>query len=210
MGKTPILPAPCLVAPVMWELDADIEQALHTESAPLRCPVGRQYVPSAVRDQLIYWAHTSPSSGHPRIGRTVRCLSGKYWWPTLAKDVRVYVSSCSVCAQCKVPRHLPRGKLHPLPVPQRPWSHLSVDSLTDLPPTILVIVDLFSKSCHLLPLPGLPMAPRDRVWQSTRNLPTSWFTLSTCPLLSGETGQREETTGLREPIHNDQDCGVSL
>lgn len=65
MDQTPILPASCLVAPGMWELDADIEQAWHTEPAPFQCPVGRQYVLSAVRDQLIYWAHTSPSSGHP-------------------------------------------------------------------------------------------------------------------------------------------------
>uniref|UniRef100_A0A4W5R815 Gypsy retrotransposon integrase-like protein 1 n=1 Tax=Hucho hucho TaxID=62062 RepID=A0A4W5R815_9TELE len=119
MDQTPILPASCLVAPVVWELDADIEQdgTLGRARSP-QCPVGRLYVPFAVRDQLIYWTHTSPSSGHPGIGRTVRCLTGKYWWPTLAKDVRVYVSSCSVCAQCKAPRHLPRGKLHPLPVPQ--------------------------------------------------------------------------------------------
>jgi hypothetical protein len=44
-----------------------------------------------------------------------------------------------------------------------PWSHLSVDFLTDLPlsqgnTTILVIVDRFSKSCRLIPLPGLPTA----------------------------------------------------
>uniref|UniRef100_A0A8K9UY14 Gypsy retrotransposon integrase-like protein 1 n=1 Tax=Oncorhynchus mykiss TaxID=8022 RepID=A0A8K9UY14_ONCMY len=94
---------------------------------------------------------------------TLLCLSGKYWRPTLAKDVRVYVSSCSVCTQCKAPRHLPRGKLQPLPVPQHPWSHLSVDFLTDLPPsqgntTILVVVDRFSKFCRLLPLPGLHTA----------------------------------------------------
>ena len=41
MDQTPILPASCLVAPVVWELDADIEQALRTEPAPLQCPVGR-------------------------------------------------------------------------------------------------------------------------------------------------------------------------
>ena len=40
MDQTPILPASCLVAPVMWDLDADIEQALCTEPAPLQCPVG--------------------------------------------------------------------------------------------------------------------------------------------------------------------------
>ena len=162
MDPTPTLPASCLVAPVVWELDADIEWASRAEPAPPQCPAGRLYVLSTNRNRLIYWAHTSPS-GHPGPGRTVRCLGGKYWWPTLERDVRVYVSSCSVCAQCKAPRHLPRGKLQPLPVPQRPWSHLSVDFITDLPPsqgntTILVVVDRFSKSWCLIPLPGLPTA----------------------------------------------------
>jgi hypothetical protein len=58
MDQTPILSSSCLVAPVMWELDVDIEQALRTEPAPLQCPVGRMYIPSAVHDQLIYWVHT--------------------------------------------------------------------------------------------------------------------------------------------------------
>jgi transposase InsO family protein len=78
----------------------------------------------------------------------------------VAKDVRFYVSSCSVYAQSKAPRHLPRGKLQPLPVP---WSHLSVDFLTDLPlsqgsTAILVVVDQFSKSCSLILLLSLPTA----------------------------------------------------
>ena len=115
MDPTPILPASCLVAPVVWELDVDIERSSRAKPVPPQCPAGRLYVPSAVRDRLISWAHTSPSSDHPAIGLTVRCLGGRYWWPTLAKDVRIYVSSCSVCAQYKAPRHLPRGK------------HLSVD-----------------------------------------------------------------------------------
>jgi hypothetical protein len=41
MHPTSILPASCLVAPVVWELDADIEQALLAEPAPLQCPTGR-------------------------------------------------------------------------------------------------------------------------------------------------------------------------
>uniref|UniRef100_A0AAY5L8U6 Gypsy retrotransposon integrase-like protein 1 n=1 Tax=Esox lucius TaxID=8010 RepID=A0AAY5L8U6_ESOLU len=163
VDDAPVLPESCIVAPVVWELDGDIARAQRDEPSPPTCPEGRTYVPASVRDHLIYLAHTSPSSGHPGIGPTVPALAGKYWWPTLAKDVRVYVSSCSVCAQSKAPRHLPVGKLHPLPIPQRPWSHLLVDFLTDLPPsqghtTILVVVDRFSKSCRLLPLPDLPTA----------------------------------------------------
>ena len=84
MDPTPILPASCLLAPVVLELDADIERAVRTEPTPPQCPAGRLYVPSAVRNRLIYWAHSSLSSGHSGIGRTVLCLSGKYWWSTLA------------------------------------------------------------------------------------------------------------------------------
>ncbi|KAK3505934.1 hypothetical protein QTP70_019263 [Hemibagrus guttatus] len=51
----------------------------------------------------------------------------------------------------------------PFPLPQRPWSHLSVDFLTDLPDSgghtaVLVVVDRFSKGCKLIPLKGLPSA----------------------------------------------------
>ncbi|KAL0192920.1 hypothetical protein M9458_011216, partial [Cirrhinus mrigala] len=58
---------------------------------------------------------------------------------------------------------LPAGLLQPLPVPQRPWSHIAIDFVTNLPrslghTTILTIVDRFSKSCRLIPLPKLPTA----------------------------------------------------
>ncbi len=44
---------------------------------------------------------------------------------------------------------------------RRPWSHVAIDFITDLPSsqgntTILTIVDRFSKACHLIPLPKLP------------------------------------------------------
>ncbi|KAK3563699.1 hypothetical protein QTP86_034432 [Hemibagrus guttatus] len=51
----------------------------------------------------------------------------------MAADVRRYVQGCEECAMAKTPRQLPSGKLLPLPVPNRPWSHLGVDFITDLP-----------------------------------------------------------------------------
>ncbi|KAK3543613.1 hypothetical protein QTP70_025023 [Hemibagrus guttatus] len=42
----------------------------------------------------------------------------------MASDDRRYVQGCRDCAISKSPRHLPSGKLLPLPVPNRPWSHL--------------------------------------------------------------------------------------
>ncbi len=81
----------------------------------------------------------------------------------MARDVRRFVQGCPDCAISKSSRHLPAGKLHPLPIPNRPWSHLGVDFITDLPVSdghtcILVIIDRFSKFCRLIPLTGLPTA----------------------------------------------------
>ncbi len=105
----------------------------------------------------------STSSGHPGSQRTLSLLQPCYSWSSLSRDVTRYVWSCSVCAQSKTPRHLPVGKLVPLPIPQRPWSHIGIDFVTDLPnwkgnTCVFVTVDRFSKACKLVPLSGLPTA----------------------------------------------------
>ncbi|KAK3521135.1 hypothetical protein QTP86_012534 [Hemibagrus guttatus] len=84
-------------------------------------------------------------------------------WPSLGTDVERYVQACLTCAQSWVSRQLPEGLLEPLPTLQCPWSHLSVDFLTDLPDsggftTVMVMVDRFSKGCKLIPLKGSPTA----------------------------------------------------
>ncbi|KAI3369313.1 hypothetical protein L3Q82_007563 [Scortum barcoo] len=82
--------------------------------------------------------------------------------------------SCSVCARSKASRqarmgllqplwHGPVPPLQPLPVPHRPWSHISLDFITGLPPSkgntvVLTVVDRFSKMTHFIPLPKLPSA----------------------------------------------------
>lgn len=63
----------------------------------------------------------------------------------------------------KVPHHLPEGKEVPQSIPRRPWSHLGIYFLSDLPQSdsytcILLVVDRFSKACKLIPLRSLPMA----------------------------------------------------
>ncbi len=124
---------------------------------------GVQYVSRTQRTPLIHSVHTSLGTGHPGANSTLSLLKNRYWWPNMARDVRRFVQGCMDCAISKSPRHLPAGKLLPLPLPNRPWSHLGVDFITDLPDSdgntcILVIVDRFSKSCRLLPLRGLPTA----------------------------------------------------
>ncbi len=159
----PILPPTVFACPIVWNVDAQIRAATLTEPAPPGGPEGKWYVPTTLRLTLLDSIHTSPGSGHPGSQRTLSLLRNRYWWPSMARDVARYVRGCSVCAITTTPRHLPEGKLVPLPIPRRPWSHIGIDFATDLPPsngftTIFVIVDRFSKACKLIPLRGLPTA----------------------------------------------------
>ncbi|KAL0165965.1 hypothetical protein M9458_037809, partial [Cirrhinus mrigala] len=153
MSETPsnIIPAHLIVSPIEW-----------TSPPAVATPEPRA-LPWTQRVDLIHSTHVSLGTGHPGANNTLSLLSERFWWPDMARDVRRYVRGCKECAMSKSPRHLPAAKLHPLPIPNRPWSHLGVDFITDLPSSdgntcILVIVDRFSKFCRLLPLKGLPTA----------------------------------------------------
>ncbi len=78
------------------------------------------------------------------------------------------------------PRHLPHSKLVPLLLSRRPWSHIGVDFITDLPRSdsyncVPVVVDWFSKACTFIPLPGPPTSMK-KLQTSFRNfgIPEDW------------------------------------
>jgi hypothetical protein len=55
-----------------------------------------------------------------------------------------------------MPRHRPFNLLQPLPTPDGPWKSISLDFITDLPPSevfdvILTMVDRFTKMAHFIP-----------------------------------------------------------
>uniref|UniRef100_A0A3B3Q687 Gypsy retrotransposon integrase-like protein 1 n=1 Tax=Paramormyrops kingsleyae TaxID=1676925 RepID=A0A3B3Q687_9TELE len=127
------------------------------------CPIGKLYVPDNFRSAVIQWVHTSRGTGHPRGSATQHLVSRRYWWPGWRSEVEQYVASCPECAQLKSSHQSPAGLLHPLPIPSRPWSHLGMDFITDLPlsrgnTVVLTVVDRFSKMCRLIALPKLPSA----------------------------------------------------
>ncbi|KAL0185666.1 hypothetical protein M9458_017336, partial [Cirrhinus mrigala] len=106
-------------------------------------------------------AATCPSPGS--LNSQFGSPSNRFWWPTVRSDTIQFVRNCAICNASKVPHRLPAGLLQPLPVPQRPWSHIALDFVTDLPlsnghTTILSVVDRFSKGCRFIPLPKIPTA----------------------------------------------------
>ncbi|KAL0170112.1 hypothetical protein M9458_034708, partial [Cirrhinus mrigala] len=156
-----ILPQHMFVCPIQWVTPP--AAADPAPAPPPGCPPRLRFVPEVERIPLIHTTHTSLGTGHPGTNRTLSLLKDQFWWPRMERDVQRYVRGCRECAMSRTPRHLPVGKLLPLPTPNRPWSHLGVDFITDLPASegntcVLVIIDRFSKFCRLVPLKGLPTA----------------------------------------------------
>jgi hypothetical protein len=116
------------------------------------------YVPD--HDELKLWLlqehNDKPSAGHPGRAKTLELLSRNYYWPTMRKYVDQYVLNCDTCRRSNTPGNRPQCVLRPLPVPDGPWTDLSMDFVTGLPESngynaILVVVDRLTKMRHLIP-----------------------------------------------------------
>jgi Integrase zinc binding domain/Integrase core domain len=110
-----------------------------------------------VRRAALYQVHDAPWAGHVGRERTRLALRTIYWWPGMDHDVRTYVQECDKCQRNKAHHQIKENFLVPLPVPERPWSTIGVDFITQLPVSegmfdaIAVFTCHFSKMVHLVP-----------------------------------------------------------
>ncbi|GAU31857.1 hypothetical protein TSUD_114680 [Trifolium subterraneum] len=129
-----------------------------------------------VRQDILYWKnkivvpqiphiiqsilqefHSSLLGAHAGIARTKARIASQFTWPSLSRDVRLFVSQCLVCQQAKSSNVAPAGLLQPLSIPLQIWDDISMDFIIGLPPSngftvIMVVVDRLSKYGHFTPL----------------------------------------------------------
>lgn len=126
----------------------------------------RYWVPESepLRTSLMQEAHDSPLTGHPGKNLLKGILSRKFFWPGLSSDVARFVQNCHSCGRNTVWRSRKQGLLQPLPIPDRVWSEISMDYITELPITergnrhVLVITDRLAKGTIWIPVPDLESA----------------------------------------------------
>jgi transposase InsO family protein len=122
---------------------------------------GRLVVPTDCTDEtlitdLIREAHDQISLAYPRQAKTARILGQKYYWKGLHASVAQYIRNCYACKRSHVPRDRTPGLLHPLPIPDRPWQHVTMD-FKSFPKdkhgydTAYVVVDRLSKQSISIP-----------------------------------------------------------
>jgi len=146
---------------------------------------GKIYVPKdeELRVEIIRLHHDVPAAGHGGRWKTVELVTRNYWWLRVMRDIGKYVEGCDLCQRMKNRTEEPAGKLKLSEVPQKTWSHLTVDFITKLPvvagkDVILVVCDRLSKMTHFVATTeetsaeGLARLFRDNVWKLHR-LPES-------------------------------------
>jgi hypothetical protein len=111
---------------------------------------GRVVVPESLRTSLLTEAHCQIASAHPGTRKTKQIVKARYYWYRMDEDIAQFVRNCHACRRSTVPRDKTPGLLHPLPVADHPWQHISVD-FKSFPKdhhgydTITVFVDRFGK-----------------------------------------------------------------
>jgi len=139
---------------------------------------GKIYVPKneELRVEVIQLHHDIPAAGHEGRWKMVELVTRNYWWPGVTRDVGKYVEGFDLCQRMKNRMEEPAGKLKLSEVPQKTWTHLTVDFITKLPvvagkDAILVVYDRLSKMMHFVAtteetsVEGLVRLLQDNVWK---------------------------------------------
>jgi hypothetical protein len=75
----------------------------------------------------------------------------------MGKDIRKHVQECDACQRTKPSNQPPAGRLHPLPIPGRPWESIGMDYLGPVPKSasgkdmILIAIDRLTKMARFIP-----------------------------------------------------------
>ena len=120
---------------------------------------GKLYVlPEGGACAEVLWSnHDNLLMGHFRYARMLELIRCKYYWPHMAKEIKVYTKSCMACQQAKPTHHKPYGELQSLQQPWKPYTDISMDFIIGLPPSkcqskaynsILVIMDRYTKMVY--------------------------------------------------------------
>jgi hypothetical protein len=199
--------------------------------------LGKLFIPTPVRIDLLHDHHSVAQAGHLGFQKTLNRLLPLYYWPTMRKDCYNFVKICDPCQRSKKSNQPTRTILKPLPVPIERFHTVQmdffptprdsagynsvmiiVDKLTkfiDLQPckttsTAAAIATIFYKSwlCRGFPAPKVIVSDRD-----PRFISKFWGEITSAmdTRLAMSTARHQQTNGLGEQVvRRVKDCFRAL
>ena len=120
-----------------------------------------------ILDHVMYEYHDKITSGHFGFLKTYSNISKKYYWNGMKRYILTYINRCDICQKNKSSTSKGGGRMFAHEIPNQKWEIISIDFITNLPPTkennfnsIFVIVDKLSKMAHFIPHHTTDNAPK--------------------------------------------------
>lgn len=113
-------------------------------------------IPPNMREKVLVEEHDDAL--HLGVDKTIAMVKKKYYWPRLSNDVRSHVLKCTICKQSKPPNRSQHPQMGRQRITTKPFQLVALDFIQSLPRSksgnahLLVIMDVFSKYCLLVPL----------------------------------------------------------
>jgi len=93
-------------------------------------------IPETRIKEILYNFHDHPFAGHLGIDKTYKKIMERYFWPTIYKDVRKYVSSCLSCQKRKADKTPTHGHMQTSPkISGRPFERFTIDFIGPITPS---------------------------------------------------------------------------
>ncbi len=90
---------------------------------------------ASIKEKILHLCHNSSYVGHICRNKTNDLVAMSYWWPGIRKYVTLHRRSCDFCQRVKHNYPKEAGLYQPLPLPKKQWSTVTMDLITQLPPT---------------------------------------------------------------------------
>lgn len=142
----------CLPPDIATKYKANIAECTVAADVVLRGRENRVWVPDyePFRTSILQHTHDSYLAGHTGRDAMIGIILRRWFWPKLRESVGRFIRNCDVCGRTSVWKKAKAGFLHLLPIPERLGSELTIDFVTDMPPSngctnIMVITDRLLK-----------------------------------------------------------------
>ena len=108
-----------------------------------------------LRAEIIQLHHNVLAAEYREWWKTTELVTRNYQWPEITKEVEKYIDSCDIYQRMKNRMEALAGKLMANEVPEKMWTHLTVDFITKLllvteKDIILVVCNRLSKMAHFV------------------------------------------------------------
>lgn len=104
-------------------------------SCPDRTPTSSKllsnltFIPPSLREERVDIGLYTPA----RVIQLPLPQFNPFWFKTMQNDVETFINRCQICTVSKPSWQLLAGLLQPFPIPQRHWSYIVIDFVTNLP-----------------------------------------------------------------------------